>query len=257
MLVVLGAIAWSPSATARGVLLDAATIAELDRYWPYRVALRRAQTGPRGEIRAGSVGVLIRVEAQQARIDFGRDGLTTVAVDETDLVERARRVRDGRDIKMAPNFALAIGTKLVDSSEPVLRPLGLEAARRADVFLCVFADARGPAFARYAREFRRIHDRPRVATLLFPQGDAGDPEIRTRLRALDAALPFVFSHLSAPYTRSLVGRDPPPLRFLLQSAEGRVLLGGVWGGESAAHVEQILTARRSSPSLHENDTAAH
>ena len=198
------AIAWSPTVSARDVLLRPDTIAENDRYWPYRVAIQRAQTGSRGEIRAGSGGVLIRVEGQRARIDFGRDGLATVEVGETDLIERARRVRDGREVKMAPNFALAIGTKLVDSNAPVLRPLGLEAARRADVFLCVFADPRRPAFARYAQEFRRIHDRPGVATLLFPQGDARDAEIRSRLRALDAALPFLFSHLSAAYTRTLV-----------------------------------------------------
>ncbi len=244
-------------ATAGGEILRADTIAENDRYWPYRVALQRAHTGSRGEIRAGSVGVLIRVEADRARIDFGRDGLATVVLDETDLLERARRVRDGREVKMAPNFTLAVGTKLVDSSAPVLRPLGLERARKTDAFLCVFADPASSAFARHASEFRDIHGRPRVATLLFPQGGAGDPEIRSRLRALEAPVPFVFSHLSAAYTRSLVGPEPPALRFLLLSAEGRALLDGSWGSASAAQVEQALAVRRSSPSLHANDTTAH
>ena len=70
------------------------------------------------------MGVLIRVEASGlARIDFGRDGLYEVPVGATDLVERANRIRTGELRKMAPNFVLAIGPRLVDSAGAHAAPL--------------------------------------------------------------------------------------------------------------------------------------
>ena len=92
-------------------------------------------------MQAGNVGVLIRVEASGvARIDFGRDGLHEVPVAKTDLVERANRIRTGEAEKLAPNFLLAIGPRLVDSAADALRPLPYAAVAEQRGFLCVFAD---------------------------------------------------------------------------------------------------------------------
>jgi hypothetical protein len=210
-----------------------------ERYWPYQVAL----------LEGGSVGVLIRVEpGGLARIDFGRDGRREVPIAETDLVERANRIRLGELDKTHPNFVLAIGSRLVDSGAAALAPFPLDATSPYTGFLCVFADPSAGDFAEIAKLLVPFRERPNVLTILFPQSGLSDANLRVLLRALGWTVPFVYDHLSEAYTRTLLPANLGPPAVLLQTAEGRVLLEAPFGSDLAPALESALDANFGVPS---------
>jgi hypothetical protein len=214
-----------------------------ERVWPYHVALIAPWQPPGREkpLRTGALGVLIRVEPSgMARIDFGRDGLHEVPIGQTDLVDRANRVRRGESDKMAPNFLLAIGPRLVDSASASLRPFVYEQLREVRGFLCVFADGDEEDIARLAEVLGTFRERPGLATILLPQGNHHDAQVRERLRALNWTVPFVFDHLSELYTRTLLAEGTPLPALMLLTGEGRVLFRSSWGEDVAAALTSAL-----------------
>lgn len=214
-----------------------------ERFWPYQVALTRPWQAPGREqpIDAGSLGVLIRVEANgRARIDFGREGLYEVPIGETDLVDRANQVRRGELHKIAPNLVLAIGPRLLDSGSAPPRPLGMARESEPVGFLCVFADPRAPAFADLAAALAPLRGRHGVSTVLLPQGEHPDPEVAERLRALGWAVPFMYDGLAEAYTRTLVSGEIPLPALLVTTREGRVLFQGGWREGVVAKLSAVL-----------------
>ena len=197
-----------------------------DRFWPYQVAVTQAV--PAGEqnkaLEAGAVGVLIRVEDDGvARIDFGRDGMHRVPVAKTDLVERANRVRRGELEKIAPNFVLAIGPRLVDAASATLQPLPFPDVAAGLGMLSVFADPDAKDFSALAMSLAPLRERAGVFTILFPQGPHPDAGVRDQLRALQWPVPFVYDHPSEAYTKSLIEPGAALPVVLLQTRDGRVL----------------------------------
>lgn len=202
-----------------------------ERFWPYHVSLVRAWQPPGAAqpLAEGSLGVLIRVEdGGVLRADFGRNGVHRLPIAATDLVKQANLVRSGEQGKLAPNFVLAIGPRLIDPAAASIRPLGLRAASEPRGFLCVFADPRAEGFAELASALRSVSDGQRVATLLFPHGDLADLEVRERLRAVHWPVPFVYDQFAEPYTRSLLDDGTPLPALTLQTREGRLLFQGAY-----------------------------
>lgn len=226
--------------------VTAANLLESERFWPYRAALVRP---PRGAAAArplpdrpppvGPEGVLIRVEPGGiARIDFGRDGLHAVPVDATDLVERANRIRLGEAEKVAPNFVMAIGPRLLDPQ--ALRVFSLRNAYGYSRFLCVFADPAAEQLAELAKALAPLAEREDVLTIFFPQGRPDDRRVGERLRALGWKVPFVYGHLSEPYTHSLL-TDPKSVPAVsLYTAEGRLLFEEKWSADLPAKLAAAL-----------------
>jgi hypothetical protein len=213
-----------------------------ERFWPYQVELVEAWA-PAGSaaLPAGSTGVLVRVEPSgRARIDFGRDGLHEVPAALTDLAWRAERVRRGELEKTAPNFVLAIGPRLLDAGAPALRPFAWERALEGRRFLAVFADPAAEELRDLAEALAPLREQPGVLTILFPQGEHADARVRERLRSLGWPVPFVYDHLSEPYTRSLLGEGVRPPAVVLQTAEGRVILAGTWEAGTASRLRAAL-----------------
>jgi hypothetical protein len=201
-----------------------------ERFWPYQTAL----TKPWKSLPVSSVGVLIRVEpGDKARVDFGRDGLFELPISATDLVERSNAIRLGKVEKAAPNFLYALGPRLLDPSTAKIYPF--EYAARNQVFLCVFADPWRVEFGPLVSELEAFH-RPGMMLMLFPQGRRPDREVQGQLLAMKWTAPFVFDHLSEPYTRTLLSPQTPLPAVQLQTAEGRVLFEGRW---STAVLRQI------------------
>jgi hypothetical protein len=225
--------------------ITAANLFETERTWPYRVVLTEAWQPPgRGErVPAGTNGVLIRVEpGELARIDFAREGKYEVPIAKTDLVENANRIQRGELVKPEPNFVTAIGTKLLDSrsNPPQLFPPDEIADRR--FFLCVFADATARNFAELASSLRPLAQHSELVTVFFPQGRQSDAEILTRLRASDWIVPFLFQHLSEPYTATLLREGTPIPGLMLMTNEGRVLFQDAWQPGAIAKLESALDA---------------
>jgi hypothetical protein len=244
---------WLPAydaADASAAPVTAATLGDSERFWPYRVTLARPWTPPgRSEpLPVGAAGVLIRVESPAiARVDFGRDGLFDVPVDVTDLVELANRVRRGELEKMAPNFVVAIGPRLVDAAGPELRPLLLATAASYGAFMCVFADATRDALAALAPALAPLADREGVLTILFPRGERPDAELRGELRGLDWTVPFVYDHLAESYTRTLLADAAELPVVSLVTGEGRLLFERRWRAGVEVELADALDAALPRP----------
>lgn len=214
-----------------------------ERFWPYQVALVRPWTASPGGVSlpAGASAVLIRVEPSgAARLDFGRDGLFEVPVDATDLLERANRVRRGELEKVAPNFVVAIGPRLVDAAADPPAPVPFDAVSEQQAFLCVFADPQASGFEALAAELAPLRERAGVLTVLFPQGERADAAVRERLHALSWPVPFLADHLAEAYTRPFLPETLPPPALLLLSREGRVLFAGPWTDGAGARVASAI-----------------
>lgn len=223
----LAATSGGPAAPAEAI--TASSLARAERFWPYRVSLVEdwQPAGREKPLRSGTVGVLIRVETSGvARIDFGSAGKYEVPVDETDLAQRADRIRRGELAKQAPNFTEAIATRLVDSAGEQLSSLAPAASADRPGFLCVFADPDGEEFGGLAVALAPLADRHGVMTILFPQGQHRDAAIREQLRSLGWRVPFVYDFLSEAYASTLLADGTPMPALLLQTNEGRVLFQG-------------------------------
>ena len=250
-LAVLGTLASCLGAASTDVV-TAVNLFDHDEFWPYRAALTEAWQPPGRDQRlpAGTDGVLIRVEpGQVARIDFARDGKYEVPIAKTDLVEKANRIQRGELAKPTPNFVNAFAMKVVDpASDPPtsLRPEQLAEHHR---FLCVFADVSHESFAGLANALRPLAKRSDVEIMLFPQGAQGEhsnAEIVKRLRASDLLVPFVFEHLSEPYTRTLLREGTPIPNVMLVTDEGRVLYQDAWQPGAIAKLESALDTGSSN-----------
>jgi hypothetical protein len=246
LLVSLGAVSADASeAPAQAVDPSAVTAANLldrERFWPYRVTLTEAWQPPGREapLRAGSTGVLIRIETDgAARIDFSADGKYEVPVDKTDLLENANRIRRGELDKAGPNFVHAIATRLVDSASDSLTGLKPEVVADRPGFLCVFADPSAEEFEDLAAALRPLKERHGVLTILFPQGSHPDAATRERLRALEWTVPFLYDFLAEPYTRTLLADGIPLPAVVLQTNEGRALYQRTWQPNA---VEELISA---------------
>jgi len=228
-----------------------------ERFWPYQVALLRPwkPAGREAPLAPGLPGVLVRVETStQVRIDFGRDGVHEVPLGETDLVERANRVRRGELEKEAPNFVWAIGARLLDPTLPTLASLSPRRVAEHRAFLCVFADPDADGFADLARALEPLRARRGLATLLFPLGAHPDAEVSLRLRSLGWTIPFVHDHLAEGYTRSLLPPEARTPALLLQTDEGRALLLRSWNAQTPSELLRVLEAESALVPLDPSST---
>jgi hypothetical protein len=214
-----------------------------ERFWPYQVALVGDWTPAEGArpIPSGSTGVLVRMETgERTRIDFGRDGIHSVPLAQTDLLERANRVRRGELSKTAPNFVLALGPRLVDPAADPIRPFPLAAVFGHPGFLSVFADS--DQLESMALALAPLAGRHGVLTLVLPQGEVPDARIGEQLRRLGWRVPFVYDHLAEAYTPSLLSEGLRMPAVMLQTAEGRVLFQSTWGSDVGARLAAALEA---------------
>lgn len=221
-----GALPAYQSKDATAAEVTAKNLLASDRFWPYQVAVTQPiAAGEKNKaLEAGAVGVLIRIESDGvARIDFGRDGLHWIPVAKTDLVERANRVRRGELEKIAPNFVLAIGPRLVDAASATLQPLPFPDVAAGLGMLSVFADPGAKDFSALAMSLAPLSERAGLFTILFPQGQHPDAGVRDQLRALQWPVPFVYDHLAEAYTKSLIDPGAVLPVVLLQTRDGKVL----------------------------------
>jgi len=223
--------------------VTAANVLESERFWPFQVALRSAWTPPGGShtLQPAFPGVLIRVlPGGWARVDFGRDGLFEIPLSQTDLLERADRIRLGRDPKQAPNFLYSVGTRLLDASREPLQDLPYAEADARDLFLLVFAEPNEAALAPIAAALAPMRDREGLLTIFFPEGRVPDAEVQRVLRALDWPVAFVYDHLAEPYAKTLRSADTPSPSVLLLSEEGRLIYEAAWDSEAVGQIASEL-----------------
>jgi hypothetical protein len=233
------------ASNSMAVAITQDTLLSNDRFWPTMATLRESirPESAATELPAGLSGVLIRVESSKlARIDFGRDGLFEIPVEKTDLVEASNAVRLGSLSKTAPNFALAIGPRLVDTSSKHPRSYSFQEASRKRGFISVFVDPETAEFGEIARALGPLAHHEGVLTVVFPQARRPDPTVYAKLVELDWQVPFVLAHLSEPYTRILLGKGIKPPSIALQTADGRLLFESGWGPRARESLSEALEA---------------
>ncbi len=214
-------VAADPGAPA----VTAENVAELDRFWPFRITMLREYT-PAGASEPLPLrpAVLIRVESGETlRADFSRHGRHEVPIAATDLIEQANRVRLGVEAKMAANLVLTIGNKLLDPASEEARSFVVPRDTDLEAFLCVFADPAAEDFPAVADALRRFAGREGALTVLFPQSELRDSSVWRRLRALDWKVPFVLDRFSRLYARSILGEGVATPHWMVLTPNGRVL----------------------------------
>jgi len=214
-----------------------------ERFWPYQVELVEPWQPPgrAKPLPEGTRGVLIRIGPPgRARIDFGRDGTSEVPLDRTDVLARANRIRLGEAPKSSPNFAHAIGPRLVDAAAPRIRALDVVQALRARGFVAVFADPGADGFSALAAVMEPLPGRPDVQTVLFAQGAHPDRELRQRLRKLGWTVPFLRDTHAEGYTMALRDADTPLPAVMVLTPEGRVLLDEPFDPGLPARIRKTL-----------------
>lgn len=256
-------VAWpageDPIDVSKTPVVTPANLMQSERLWPYKVTLTAAWKPPGREkpLRAGTTGVLIRVEsATAARVDFSADGKYDVPVDRTDLVKRANRIRRGEVKKEIPNFTLAIANRALDPTADPLVVLSPPRVATHPGFLCVFADPSGQEFPAIAAALAPLRDRHDVLTIFFPQGDHPDVPLRDRLRDLGWMVPFVYDFLSEPYTRTLLDEKTPLPAVLLQTKEGRVVFLSSWRADLVPELTAALDESFGGASARASETAS-
>jgi hypothetical protein len=224
-----------------------ANLLQSERFWPYRVALAKRDLA--SKLAPGSEGVLVRVEeGARARIDFGRDGVHTLPVAITNLVDEANRVRLGEIPKISPNLILAIGPRLNGAAMGKLRlPLTELSGRQG--FLAVFADPKSEAFDAIAKALARFQDRDGVMTVLFPQSLVNENTFGARMAALGWHVPYVYDYLAGGYTDALLGDPAGTPAVSLHTAEGRLLLQQPWSPESVDAIGEALERNFPAPAV--------
>lgn len=221
-----------------------ATILENERFWPYQVGLVRPWK-PEGREQPLPVevsGVLVRIDSPEvARIDFGRDGIYDVPVEATDLIERANRVRRGEIEKVAPNYVLTVGSRLIDAAADPPAPVPFRKVSEQRGFVSVFADPGDPGFGELVAELAPLREHPGVLMIVFPQGEQPrDAEVWKQLRDAEFPVAFVRDFLAGPYTNVLLPDDLRPPAVLVQTLEGRILYRSAWSPETAAEVTKAV-----------------
>jgi hypothetical protein len=188
-------------------------------------------------------GVLLRVRRDGAlRVDFGHYGPHWVPASETDVLDRAERLRLGQDTKFDRNLALVFGSRLLDPSETRLKrsQLRVGSFERAIV---VFADPEQSSFAELTSALiQRPLDEDAVL-ILVALGDHRDRAVF--YAAHEANWPGVF--LQDTYTASFGDgylEDPagaPVVRAF--SMEGRLISEWRFGEHVLAELDRVLAAR--------------
>jgi hypothetical protein len=224
--------------------IDETDLAARDAHWPLHVTLARPWS-PRSGARAlpaGVPGVLIRVEptGDVARIDFGRDGVHTVPLEETDLVAEAERVRTGVRERSAPNFVATVGPALMDAAVDPPRLLETSRAASQRGFLCLFANPADARLAEVAAPLRAALRQRDVLAVLFPADPLPDAALRARLLELEWPIAFVRVPLSRPYARAFLPDAAGWPYAMLLSPQGRVHFQGDLGPEALADLRSSL-----------------
>lgn len=223
------------------LVITAENLYDHEEYWPNIVTMAADWMPPAVTPRRPQTlqGVLIRIEDNgRARVDLARFGRVDVAIDETDLVERANGVRRGEIFKHRGNFTMQIGTKLVSSTGNEPGPQPSREIKSAEILLCVFADPRSMEFEPLALQLDRLADDRDLQMIFVPQNVRREDLnfVHSTLRKHNWEVPFTDPAQSAIQTTILIREKPIAPHALLVTREGRVLVDTALNGASAFEV---------------------
>jgi len=209
-----------------------------ERFWPYQTALTEAWTPPGAPRALGARvrGVVVRVEPRGlVRVDFGRDGVHTLPVANTDLIAEANRVREGQRTKVAPNYVLAVAPRLVDASGAAV---DFDEAVAHAGFLALFADSSADGFDAMVKALAPLDGRAGAKGVIFPLNPQRALDLADRLVALGWPGYRMEDAYAASYTEAQLAGEPPAV--LLVTPDGRLVFESAWGPGVVRELERAL-----------------
>lgn len=229
---VLAAFSFLPSTMLGGTTkMNAARLYEHSAWWPPRAALTKPFTPPgmEHELPAGREGVLIRLEPGDpptVLLDFGRHGLATLRAEQTDLLERAARIRSGETEKEFPNWSMMLGRGFVDASKGGNK-VSLRDLLAYDHFLFIYLhdlETSAPELKTFLEESEAALGKSATLPVIFPVKDpVAMPEYAEKLQAARLDLVFMLPYLSDPYAASMHHAFEKPPHAVLTDTEGKSL----------------------------------
>lgn len=229
---VLAAFSFLPSTMLGGATeMDAAKLYEHSAWWPPKAALTEPFTlaSTDRELPAGREGVLIRLEPGDpptVLLDFGRHGLAALRANQTDLLERAARIRSGETEKEFPNWSMMLGRGFVDASKGGNK-VSLRDLLAYDHFLFIYlhdVETAAAELKAFLEESETALEKSATLPVIFPVKDPiAMPEYAEKLQAASLDLVFMLPYLSDPYAASIHHSFKEPPYVVFTDTEGKSL----------------------------------
>lgn len=202
--------------------------------WPFNVNIRRDHFISKGEqlpVSGTFPGILIRMEERNAILDFGREGIHVLPVEQTDFHQRV--IGTGGDAfvgeKDLPNFIrYTTNMFLIRESNGTIRNLPLEEMDKETHFLVAYVGQalfEEPSHIAAFKDLQTSLKETGTRTLTFPT----DLTFYSRLKDTDLTLTACLMHLVQPMIKTLYHQPGEGPLFVLVDAEGKVL--GDWRGQ--------------------------
>ncbi len=193
--------------------------------WPFRLSLSEEalERGKAMGISGLVPGIVIRLEGQDALVDFGREGLYRLPLEDTDFRERALEVRRGGGDKDLPNF-IRYTANIFARITPGGKRENIPVDKMEDLphFVVAYVDQRlfdePTAVEAFRATSAELLERG-IWTLTIPT----DLIFFIALKDVDLPLVFCLPHLCGPTVTMLAHEPGDRAKFVLIDAEGKVL----------------------------------
>lgn len=191
--------------------IAATELEHLPHAWPYRVQLQEDLEIPeKGDTKLPQhlAGILIRVEGDQAIIDFGRFGLYPVPFHVTNILQLANAINDGRMVKDRPNYGNMVAPRLIEPDPdfpgawrkfPSIEALDT----RGFAFIYLSRLEQLDTLFACAREALSSAGDKAAVLILVPLFEGSYPEIQQRIMASGLPLKLFVEHLREGYIHAL------------------------------------------------------
>lgn len=194
------------------------------RFWPYSVALLESdKSGSETVTPSGLEGVVVYLTSSgQLRLDLGRDGVRTVPLEATDFLVRANEIRRGERTKLAPNFILAYGNRLLDLSSNRIRALRIDDLAESRIFIALLANPHDPRLSEWSEALLELTGAyGGVVAIFYPLPDPAVESTGGLKRLHDSAWPgyVMMQQYVLPYRLSLWDGDLAEPLLMVMSPE--------------------------------------
>ena len=202
-------------------------------YWPDRVKLTVATDVPGGDkpLPAGWAGVLARVEQDGVLLDFGRDGVFKVALENTNILQLAEQIRlryrDSQKLRM-DLLTSRMYAKFFHDVDGVYKPTLEEDFYKTNYFLFSyynFSTDLPSSSIDYLIQQSPVLEQLRVSLVAVPLGQT-EKELIKSLRALKWPYACMFHWLVPYYIKSMAHPSQKNGYSVLTDSNGRIVSHG-------------------------------
>jgi hypothetical protein len=182
-------------------------IADFDFYWPYHVALSQDSSGrSKAYLPQGLRGVFLSFsrDGKSVYIDFGRDGIHSVPLDNTDFIERTQQIREHHDLKTFPNLVTHFVGRLAFSDNGIPKAYQYDHDQPYERWMLIVADVESNAFAHAVSVISELPANDQVMICIFPQGELSDHGVAEVLGQFSCKSPFIVKTMRDAYSRTLL-----------------------------------------------------